>query len=72
VKIYGKDPPERLSGVGFEAKGARSGFYGHFLREIFACNHIALRKAVRRAIFHATNRGSNVGDHIAKNAVRHW
>jgi hypothetical protein len=43
-KIYGKDPPERLSGVGCEAKDAGSGLLWTFLREIFACNaEVSLR-----------------------------
>ena len=44
-------------------------FYGVFLREIFACNHIPPGKWFRPPVFHATNRGSNVGDYIAKHAA---
>jgi hypothetical protein len=69
VKTYSKSLQESTSQVIFRPKTAKAGFLGCLLREIFACNSVAPRKWSDERVFHATNRGSNVGDHIAKHAA---
>src|SRR5438105_4272771 len=49
VKSYYKNPQESASQVIFRPKAAKPGFFGGLLREIFAYNHVAAAKAVRRA-----------------------
>jgi tetratricopeptide (TPR) repeat protein len=66
-KSYSKDLGEGVIRVISRPQTANRSFFGYLLREIIACN--LHRKTVRGAVFHATNRRSNAGDHIAYNAA---
>ena len=45
--MYGKDPGKWVASVSFSTKTPDPAFCGYSLREIFACNYLVLRKAVR-------------------------
>jgi hypothetical protein len=65
-KVTTKTPDKASLGQLFIRRSPIPAFSAIFLREISM--HAA--KRLRRAVFHATNRGSNAGDHVAKNVAR--
>jgi hypothetical protein len=80
---YRQQPCEKLlwthrnapSQVIFRPNPAKPGFLGCLLREIFACKRAIVSPPQRPSDepgFHAINRGLTWGEHIAKNAGRHW
>jgi hypothetical protein len=71
-KVTPRTPGKGSLGQFFVRKPPIPGFSATRCVKSLRAISIARHKRVRRAVFHATNRGSNVGDHIAYNAAMSW
>jgi hypothetical protein len=68
AKIYGKDPRKGVASVGFGTKTADSGLFVDIrCMKSLRATGVACNKPFQTPGFHAINRGSNAGDHIAYN-----